>query len=57
MKILFPLHTNGFDALKDDDKKEVETAGEEMICEILYLENSDKSRFSDLKKRVEKNYV
>ena len=27
--------------------------GEEMICAILYIENSDKDRFSDLKKRVE----
>ena len=24
---------------------------------ILYLENSDKSRFADLKKRVENDYV
>ena len=28
-----------------------------MICAILYLENSDKSRFADLKKRVENDYV
>ena len=24
-----------------------------MLCAVLYLENSDKARFSDLKKRVE----
>ena len=28
-----------------------------MICAILYLDNSDKSRFADLKKRVENDYV
>ena len=28
-----------------------------MICAILYMENSDKDRFSDLKKRVDKNDV
>ena len=28
-----------------------------MLREILYLENSDKARFSDLKKRVENDYV
>ena len=28
-----------------------------MLCAILYLENSDKARFSDLKKRVENDYV
>ena len=28
-----------------------------MICAILYLENSDKARFVDLKKRVNNDYV
>ena len=28
-----------------------------MLCEILYLENSDKARFSDLKKRIKNDYV
>ena len=28
-----------------------------MLCAILYLENSEKSRFSNLKKRVENDYV
>ena len=32
-------------------------AGEEILCAILYIENSDKSRFSNLKKRVENDYV
>ena len=27
-----------------------------MICAILYLENTDKSRFSDLKNHIENNY-
>ena len=28
-----------------------------MLCAILFLENSDKARFADLKKRVENDYV
>ena len=28
-----------------------------MLCAIIYLENSEKARFSDLKKRVENDYV
>ena len=28
-----------------------------MLCAILYLENSDRVRFADLKKRVENDYV
>ena len=52
MKILYPLHVKGFYTLTDSDKKEAETEGEEIICKILYLENSDKDRFSDLKKCV-----
>ena len=57
MKILSPLHTTGFDSLQEDEKQEAEKVGEEMLCAILYLENSEKSRFGDLKKRVENDYV
>ena len=57
MKILFPLHNNGFDSLQEDEKKETEKSGDEIICAILYLENSDKARFAELKKRVENKYV
>ena len=57
MKILLQLHTTDFYALQDNNKKDTEKAGEEMICAILYLENSDKYRYSDLKKRVENDYV
>ena len=28
-----------------------------MLCAVLYLENSDKARFANLKKRVENDYV
>ena len=28
-----------------------------MLCAILYLENSDKARFSELKKGVNNNFV
>ena len=28
-----------------------------MLCAILYLKNSDKARFADLKKRIENYYV
>ena len=28
-----------------------------MLCPIIYLDNSEKSRFSDLKKNVENDYV
>ena len=41
MKILYSLHVTGIHALSDNDKREVDTTGEEMICTILYLENSD----------------
>ena len=57
MKIIFPLHNTGFDSLQEDKKKEAEKSGEEMLYAILYIENSDKSRFSDLKKHVENDYV
>ena len=57
MEILFPLHNTGFESLQEYKKKEAEKSGEEMLCAILYLENSDKARFDDLKKRVENDYV
>ena len=57
MKIIFLLHNTVFDSLQENYKKEAEKAGEEMICAILYLDNSDKARFADLKKRVENDYV
>ena len=57
MKILFPLHNNVFNSLQEDEKKEEEKAGKEMLYEILYMENSGKARFSDLKKSVENYYV
>ena len=51
------MHVTGFDALSENDRKEVEIAGEEMLCDILYLENSDKYRFSKLKKRIKNDCV
>ena len=57
MNIIFPLYNTGFDYLQEIDNKDAETSGEEMLCAILYLENSDKDRFSDLKKRVENDYA
>ena len=57
MKILLPLQNTGFDSLKEDEKKEAEKVGEEILCAFLYLENSDKARFTNLKKRVENDYV
>ena len=57
MKIIFSLHHTGFDYIQEDENKESEKAGEEMLCAILYLEYSDKARFDDLKKRVENDYV
>ena len=57
MKIRFLFHNTGFDFLQEYENKEAEKAGEEMICAILYLENSDKARFSDLKKRIKNDYV
>ena len=45
MKIRFPLHNNGFDSLQEDKKKDAEKSGEEMLCAILYLENSAHSNF------------
>ena len=57
MNVLFPLHNTVFDSLQEYEKKEAEKSGEEVLCAILYLENSDKAIFSDLKKRVENYYV
>ena len=57
MEIRFPLHDTIFDSLQEDEKKEAEKAGEEMLCTILYLENPDKARFANLKKRIENDYV
>ena len=48
-KIRFPWHNTGFDSLQEDENKGAEKAREEMLCAILYLENSDKSRFANLK--------
>ena len=42
---------------KKNKKKEAETAGEEMILAIIYLENSYTARFADLKKHVENDYI
>ena len=57
MKIIFPFHNTGFDYLQEYENKEAEKAVEEFLCAILYLENSQKSRFANLKKRVENDYV
>ena len=52
MKLVHPLHVTGFYALQYDGKKEAYIPGEEMLCSILYLKNSDKARLAELKKRV-----
>ena len=57
MNIIYPLHATGFYTMKENYKKEEDTSGEEVPCAILYLEKSDKARFSDLKKRAKNNYV
>ena len=57
MNILFSLHTTGFESLQENENKEAETVGEEILHAIKYIENSDKASFSDLKKRVEADYV
>ena len=49
MKIIFTFHRSGFDSIQENENKEAEMPGEEMLCTILYLENSDKARFADLK--------
>ena len=55
--IIFPMHNTGFDFLLEDEKNEADKSGEEMLCAIQCLENSDKSRFYDLNKRVKNDYV
>ena len=57
MKIIFPFHYNGFDSIQEDDNKEADKVGDKMFYTILYLENSDKSRFAIIKKHVENYYV
>ena len=57
MTTLYPIHITGFVALQYDNKKSTEILGKEILCTIFYLGNSDKARFSDLKKRVENDYV
>ena len=57
MEIIYPLHVTGFDAISDNEKKEADTEVEEIIYAVLYLENSYKAMFDDLKKRGNKNYV
>ena len=57
MNIILPLHNTGFESIQEDENNEVEKAGEEMLCTIIYLENSEKARFADLKKRVKNDYV
>ena len=57
MKILYPSHVTGFETQLGDDTKEAETELEEMIFAIFYLDNADKSRFSELKKRIKNEYV
>ena len=57
MQIIYPLHATGFETLLDDDNKEVEKSGEEMICTILYLKNTYKAKSSNINKRVKNDYV
>ena len=57
MKICYLLYVTGFDTMSENDKKESETSGKEMMCTILYLENSDKARFGDLRKHIENGYL
>ena len=57
MNILLSLLNTGFDYLQEDKEKDTEKSVEEILCKILYIDNSDKFRFSDLKKCVENNYV
>ena len=51
MNILFPLNNTGFDYLQQYMKNTAEKTGEE------YLDNLDKARFLDLKKKVKNDYV
>ena len=56
MKILYPSHVTGFETRLGDDTKEAETEVEEIIFAIFYLDNADKSRFSELNKRIKNEY-
>ena len=38
MKILYTFHVICFGAPLDNDRKDLETEGDEMLCAILYLE-------------------
>ena len=57
MKIIYQLHITVFDALSYDDNEEADKSGEELLYFILYLENSDKSRFADIKNFWERLYL
>ena len=43
--------------IPDNENRDTETSGGDMLCAILYLENSDTARFADLKKCVKNDYV
>ena len=49
MKIISPFHNTGFDSLQEYKKKNSGKAGNEMLCAILYMENSDKASIANLK--------
>ena len=53
MNIIFPFHTTVFYLIQENDNKEAEKTGEELLCAILYFENLDKATFVDLNNRVE----
>ena len=48
MNILLLLKNTGLYSLQEYEKKEADKAEDEMLCAILYIENSDKARFADL---------
>ena len=56
MNIQHQLNYNDFYKLLDDEKKEAETTGEDMLCAIIYLKKSDKARLSDINKHVANDY-
>ena len=51
------MHTIVFDALWISDKKEAETAGEEMLYAMLYLEILNKAKFADLNALNKEEYT
>ena len=57
MKILYPLHVTGFYTLTNDYKKDMDILGEDILCTIIYLENSYKARFSYLNNIIGNDYV